>query len=226
MMPGCYSQFKQQQTGATTTCEYLLPSGMVGSKYSCVVTVSLSDFECISVVDWKSDIFFFWNLLGWLLYRAEVTLCCSIKWHFLEGLAMKQLITPTHTSRLDFSLMVLAGPPVYLHDLCCTTLSVPGYCSLCSTEQGVLIVPFACTKTKHCRAFSVAGHLLWNGLSLTDLSHEDSLSMFPLSCAHVRAHTGRETSAHKKTWSAHRISFQKWFFTYFMHIVAYADESW
>jgi len=26
--------------------------------------------------------------------------------------------------------------------------------------------------------------------------------MFPLSCARVRTHTGRETSAHKKTWSA------------------------
>jgi len=28
--------------------------------------------------------------------------------------------------------------------------------------------------------------------------------MFPLSCARVRAHTGHETSASKKTWSAHK----------------------
>jgi len=28
--------------------------------------------------------------------------------------------------------------------------------------------------------------------------------MFPLNCAQVCAHTGRETSAHKKTWSAHK----------------------
>jgi len=33
--------------------------------------------------------------------------------------------------------------------------------------------------------------------------------MFPLSCACVRAHTGRKTSAHKKTWSAQNIMFQK-----------------
>jgi len=31
--------------------------------------------------------------------------------------------------------------------------------------------------------------------------------MFPLSC--VRAHTGREMSAHKKTWSTHKFSFEK-----------------
>jgi len=28
--------------------------------------------------------------------------------------------------------------------------------------------------------------------------------MFSLSCVHVHAHTGREMSAHKKTWSAHK----------------------
>jgi len=31
--------------------------------------------------------------------------------------------------------------------------------------------------------------------------------MFPLSCARVRAHTGRKTSTHKKTWSAQNIIF-------------------
>src|SRR6218665_3279046 len=36
-------------------------------------------------------------------------------------------------------------------------------------------------------------------------------TMFPLSCARVRAHTGRETSAHKKTRSAQKISFEKSF---------------
>jgi len=35
--------------------------------------------------------------------------------------------------------------------------------------------------------------------------------MFPLSCAHVRAHAGHETSTHKKTWSAHKYSFRKCF---------------
>src|SRR6218665_3199906 len=33
--------------------------------------------------------------------------------------------------------------------------------------------------------------------------------MFPLSCARVLEHTGLETSAHKKTWSAHKCSFKK-----------------
>jgi len=32
-----------------------------------------------------------------------------------------------------------------------------------------------------------------------------STQMFPLSCARVRAHTSRKTSAHKKTWSAQNI---------------------
>ena|SRR6218665_1279360 len=32
--------------------------------------------------------------------------------------------------------------------------------------------------------------------------------MFPLSCARVSAHIGRENSAHKKTWSAHTFSFK------------------
>jgi len=50
--------------------------------------------------------------------------------------------------------------------------------------------------------------------------------MFPLSCARVHAHTGRETSAHKKTWSAQKISFQKWLCIYFLHIVTYTVKSW
>jgi len=40
--------------------------------------------------------------------------------------------------------------------------------------------------------------------------------MFPLTCACVRVHTSRETYAHKKTWSAHKHSFQKCFCTYFI----------
>jgi len=33
--------------------------------------------------------------------------------------------------------------------------------------------------------------------------------MFPLSCARVRAHTGRKTRAHKKTRSAQKLIFPK-----------------
>ena len=39
--------------------------------------------------------------------------------------------------------------------------------------------------------------------------------MFPLSCACVCALTSCETSAHKKTRSAHKCSLQKCFFTLF-----------
>ena len=38
-----------------------------------------------------------------------------------------------------------------------------------------------------------------------------SLSMFPLSCAHVCTHTGHEMSTHKKTWSTHKFSFKNAF---------------
>ena len=37
------------------------------------------------------------------------------------------------------------------------------------------------------------------------------LSIFPLSCVHVHAHTGRKTIAHKKTWCAHKCFFKKCF---------------
>jgi len=71
--------------------------------------------------------------------------------------------------------------------------------------------------------------------------------MFPLSCARVRAHTGRGTSTQKKTWSAQKktwsaqkktwstqkktwsaqnIFLPKMFCTYLMRIITNADESW
>src|SRR6218665_3053203 len=53
-----------------------------------------------------------------------------------------------------------------------------------------------------------------------------SNAMFPLSCACVRTHIGREMSAHKKTWSAHKFSFKKCFCTYFIHAVLNIDECW
>ena len=48
--------------------------------------------------------------------------------------------------------------------------------------------------------------------------------MYPLSCAHVHAHTGHETSAHKKTWSTLKSFFQKCFCTYFIHVIPNSDE--
>src|SRR6218665_342203 len=48
--------------------------------------------------------------------------------------------------------------------------------------------------------------------------------MFPLSCAHVRAHTGCEMSAHRKTLSAHKFSFKNVSYKYFIHLVPNTDE--
>ena len=55
--------------------------------------------------------------------------------------------------------------------------------------------------------------------------------MLPLSRARVRARTcartGREISAHKKTWRAHFTFFLKnCFFPYFAHVVLNIDERW
>jgi len=47
--------------------------------------------------------------------------------------------------------------------------------------------------------------------------HEKTLcqwAIFSLGCACVRTHTGREMSAHKKTWSAHKC---------FLHIISYTS---
>jgi len=43
----------------------------------------------------------------------------------------------------------------------------------------------------------------------------------------MHAHTGREPSAHKKTWSAHKCSFQKLLLhIYFIPVVSNIDETW
>src|SRR6218665_181646 len=51
------------------------------------------------------------------------------------------------------SLLGLA--PAYIRDLCHTTMGIPGRRSLRSTEQGLLLVPFAHTAIMQNRAFSV-----------------------------------------------------------------------
>jgi len=52
------------------------------------------------------------------------------------------------------------------------------------------------------------------------------LTVLHLSCTHVRAYTGCETSTHKKTWSARKCSFQKCLCTCFIYVVPNTDESW
>jgi len=62
----------------------------------------------------------------------------------------------------DFSVIV--GVNTYLRELCCPPLSALCSWSLHSSQQGLLLVPFARTSTKQIRAFSVVGPSTWNGL--------------------------------------------------------------
>src|SRR6218665_1578094 len=61
---------------------------------------------------------------------------------------------------------ILGLAPAYLRDLCCPTPGTRGRSSLCSSEQGLLFVPFPHTSTAQARAFSVVGPSVWNGLPL------------------------------------------------------------
>ena len=54
--------------------------------------------------------------------------------------------------------------PSYLRELSCPVLSARGSRSLRSSEQGLLLVPFARTSTRQRRAFSVVGPSTWNSL--------------------------------------------------------------
>src|SRR6218665_3554653 len=83
---------------------------------------------------------------------------------------LQQRISYRIISLVWWSLLGLA--PVYLRDLNHTTMGIPGHRSLRSTEQGLLLVPFAHTAIMQNRAFSVVGPSLWNGLSL-------ALRLFP-----------------------------------------------
>jgi len=47
--------------------------------------------------------------------------------------------------------------------------------------------------------------------------------MFPLNCARFRAHTGRERSKRKKTWSAHKCSLEKCF-AHISHVIPNSDD--
>src|SRR6218665_1540401 len=59
---------------------------------------------------------------------------------------------------------LLGLAPLYLCELCCPLLSAMSSQSLRSSQQGLLLVPFARTSTKQSRAFSLVGPLIWNGL--------------------------------------------------------------
>src|SRR6218665_3166548 len=53
---------------------------------------------------------------------------------------------------------------LYLRELCFPLHSAMSSRSLRSSQQGLLLVPFARTSTKQSRALSVVGPSIWNGL--------------------------------------------------------------
>src|SRR6218665_241191 len=59
---------------------------------------------------------------------------------------------------------LLGLAPLYLRELCCPLLRAMSSRSLRSSQQGLLLIPFARTSTKQSRAFSVVGPSTWNGL--------------------------------------------------------------
>src|SRR6218665_1103624 len=79
----------------------------------------------------------------------------------LHWLPAEQRISYRIASLVWRCLVGLAS--VYLLELCCVPLSAISSRSLRSSQQGLLLVPFARTSTKQIRAFSVVGPLTWNG---------------------------------------------------------------
>src|SRR6218665_1156133 len=59
---------------------------------------------------------------------------------------------------------LLGLAPLYLRELCCPLHSAMSSRSLRSSQQGLLLVPFARNSAKQSRAFSVVGPSIWNGL--------------------------------------------------------------
>src|SRR6218665_3914596 len=82
------------------------------------------------------------DVLYWLPAEQRISYrIASIVWRCLLGLA-----------------------PLYLRELCCSLHSAMSSRSLRSSQQGLLLVPFARTSAKQSRAFSVVGPSIWNGL--------------------------------------------------------------
>src|SRR6218665_2000380 len=77
-------------------------------------------------------------------------------------LPAEQRISYRVASKVWCCLLGLA--PLYLRELCCPRHSATSSQSLRSSQQGLLLVPFARTYTKQSRAFFVVGSSIWNGL--------------------------------------------------------------
>ena len=135
--------------------------------------------------------------------------------------------SPTWTGSWSSSLLCHASPWCLRHPPCASWTLVN--CKLAAYMQFL----WRFISTKGSADDHVKGKLSWLVFSVClklFLEGKDTRrraqSMFPLSCAFVRVHRGRETSAHKKTCSAHKCYFQICFCTYFIHVVPNADESW
>src|SRR6218665_3182159 len=72
-----------------------------------------------------------------------------------------------HTSVSLVRCYIEGLAPPYLHELCCSTTQVHRRCCLRSAAQAELDIPRSRTATRQCRAFSVAGPAIWNGLPVT-----------------------------------------------------------
>src|SRR6218665_4072043 len=74
---------------------------------------------------------------------------------------------------------LLGLAPLYLRKLCCPLHSAMSSRFLHSSQQGLLLVPFARTSAKQSPAFSVVGPSIWNGLpSQLRISHRALSSAF------------------------------------------------
>ena len=84
---------------------------------------------------------------------------------------------PLFPPNLHVNLLGLA--PLHLPELCCPLDSAMSSRSLRSSQQGLLLVPFARTSAKQRRAFSVVGPSIWNWLP-------SQLRTLPIEPCHLR----------------------------------------
>src|SRR6218665_350582 len=68
-------------------------------------------------------------------------------------------INGTHVLIYIQTYVLTCISPVYLHKLCCPLLCAMSSGSLCSSQHGLLLVPFAHTSTKQSCPFSMVGPL-------------------------------------------------------------------
>jgi len=117
--------------------------GLPAARVGCLVRVMRAAARLIGriarfghVSDYMRDV------LHWLPFPQRITYRISaLVWRCLAGVA-----------------------PVYLQELCCSTLSVQRRGSLRSSMQAELLVPRSRTCIMQRRAFSVAGPAIWNEL--------------------------------------------------------------